>query len=161
LIVGIFKKEITKAAEVVGSKCDARFDILETEVGKISSLQDIVKALCNSFEHYKMAQEDAAARSKQTMDAEILAASKKRAISSNANTAALTAPKKKRTKIVKPKAKKGDSNVKASTVQAVADKEVMTTGIHIQERLYLPHLLKKLPLLGSASTNNGSLGTSI
>jgi hypothetical protein len=59
------------------------------------------------------------------MDAEILAASKKRALSSNATTAALPAPKKKR--VVKPKAKKGASNVKASTVQAVAGKEVMTT----------------------------------
>jgi hypothetical protein len=71
------KKEITKAKEVVGSKCNARFDNIETEMGKIFGLHDIVKALYNNSEHFKMAQEAAAASSKQTLDAEILAASKK------------------------------------------------------------------------------------
>jgi hypothetical protein len=116
------KKEITEAKEEVGSRCDARFDIIESEVGNISSLRDIVKALSNNFEHYKMAQEAAAASSKQTMDAKILAASKKRAFSGNATTAALPAPKKKR--VVKAKAKKGASKVKASAVQTEAGIEV-------------------------------------
>jgi hypothetical protein len=69
-----------------------------------------------------MAQEAAAASSKQTMDAEILAASKKRALSGNATTAPLPAPKKKR--VVKAKAKKDASKVKASAVQTEAVREV-------------------------------------
>jgi hypothetical protein len=43
------KKEITKAKEEVGSKCNARFDNIETKVGKIFGLHNIVKALYNNF----------------------------------------------------------------------------------------------------------------
>jgi hypothetical protein len=39
----------------------------------------------------------------------------------------LTAPKKKKAKVVKAKAKKGASKVKASTEQTGASKEVMNT----------------------------------